>query len=108
MARVRKFQPAATPEGPKTPDSRRPLAGQQAFSRAIFPARRLLWAAVVVLWSLSLPGCSTLGPSWRNPMSRWTSIPGIGSSSDKAFAEAVEKDPFPRAGGMGWPASNGD
>lgn len=58
--------------------------------------RHSLWAATVCLL---LSGCSTVGASSGGGIGRWNLLPGplARSSEERAFARAVENDPFPRA-----------
>ena len=84
--------PRRVPGGARTAGSTSPKGP----ARYVVVARRLLCAAVVCLL---FAGCSTVGGSWRSPAGGWKRLPAwIGlNSREKAFAEAVERDPFPAA-----------
>jgi hypothetical protein len=55
--------------------------------------------SLVAIGLLLVAGCSAPGGSSRSRLSRRGLLPGklASKSSDKAFARAVEKDPFPKA-----------
>ena len=80
----------STREGPATASS---LEGPEKHGSLL---RRSLWAAAVCLL---LSGCSTVGGSSGGATGRWNLLPGplVRSSDERAFARAVENDPFPRA-----------
>lgn len=85
-------QRSRTSSGALEPDA----TGLEPTASCLVLIRRLLCAAALFL---GLAGCSAWGPSQRGPMDGLRLFPSkFGSkSSDRAFVEAVENDPFLRA-----------